>query len=89
MRLSGPGERRPGAHPRGGCCFSFICVMSGRYCRRSVDRYFVMNSKALVAPLNMLIACMGERRDAYRVSVGRPETRRPIRRSGRRWEDNI
>jgi hypothetical protein len=28
-------------------------------------------------------------RDVYRVSVGRPEGRRPLGRPKRRWEDNI
>jgi hypothetical protein len=32
---------------------------------------------------------MGEGRDVYRVLVGRPEGRRPLRRPRRRWEDNI
>jgi hypothetical protein len=32
---------------------------------------------------------MGEERGAYRVLVGRPEGRRPLGRSRRRWEDNI
>jgi hypothetical protein len=32
---------------------------------------------------------MGEKRDAYRILVGRPEERRPHRRPRRRWEDNI
>jgi hypothetical protein len=32
---------------------------------------------------------MGERRGAYSVLVGKPEGRRPIGRSRRRWEDNI
>jgi hypothetical protein len=30
-----------------------------------------------------------ERRDAYRVLVGRPEVKRPLGRPRRRWEDNI
>jgi hypothetical protein len=30
---------------------------------------------------------MGEGRGAYRVSVGRPEGRRPLGRPRRRWED--
>jgi hypothetical protein len=30
-----------------------------------------------------------ERRDAYRILVGRPERRRPLGRPRRRWEDNI
>jgi hypothetical protein len=32
---------------------------------------------------------MGERRRAYRDLVGKPEGRRPLGRSRRRWEDNI
>jgi hypothetical protein len=32
---------------------------------------------------------MGERRGVYRVLVGKPEVKRPLRRHRRRWEDNI
>jgi hypothetical protein len=32
---------------------------------------------------------MGQRRGAYRVLVGKPEGRRPLKRPRRRWEDNI
>jgi hypothetical protein len=32
---------------------------------------------------------MGEKRDAYRILVGRPEGRRPLDRPRYRWEDNI
>jgi hypothetical protein len=35
------------------------------------------------------VARMGERRSAYRASVGKPEGRRPLGRPRRRWEDNI
>jgi hypothetical protein len=35
------------------------------------------------------VACMGERRGAYRILVGRPEGRRPLGRARRRLEDNI
>ena len=31
----------------------------------------------------------GERRDVYRVLVGKPEGKRPLGRPRRRWEDNI
>ena len=31
----------------------------------------------------------GGRREAYRVLVGKPEGKRPLRKSRRRWEDNI
>jgi hypothetical protein len=32
---------------------------------------------------------MGERSGVYRVLVGKPEGKRPLGRSRRRWEDNI
>ena len=35
------------------------------------------------------VARMGERRDVYRVLVGKPEGKRPLGRQRRRWEDNI
>jgi hypothetical protein len=31
---------------------------------------------------------MGERRDVYRVLVGKPKGKRPLRKPRRRWEDN-
>jgi len=35
------------------------------------------------------VVCMRQRRDVYRVLVGRPEGKGPMRRPRRRWEDNI
>ena len=35
------------------------------------------------------VACMGERRVAYRLLVGKPERKRQIGRPRLRWEDNI
>jgi len=32
---------------------------------------------------------MGERRDVYRVLVGKTEGKKPLGRPRRRWEDNI
>jgi hypothetical protein len=32
---------------------------------------------------------MGEKRKAYRILVGKPEGKRPLRRPRHRWEDNI
>jgi hypothetical protein len=31
----------------------------------------------------------GQRRDAYRVSMGKPEGRRPLERPMHTWKDNI
>ena len=35
------------------------------------------------------VARMGEEKGVYRVLVGKPEGRRPLRRPRRRWVDNI
>ena len=35
------------------------------------------------------VARMEQLRDAYRVLVGKPESKRPLGRPIRRWEDNI
>ena len=35
------------------------------------------------------VARMGERKDVYRVLVGKPEGKRPLGRPRRKWEDNI
>ena len=35
------------------------------------------------------VACMGERKGVYRVLVGKPEGKRPLRKHRRRSEDNI
>jgi hypothetical protein len=32
---------------------------------------------------------MGEKRNGYRILVGKPEGKRPLGRPRRRWEDNI
>jgi hypothetical protein len=32
---------------------------------------------------------MEKRRGSYRISVGKPEGRKPLGRPSRRWEDNI
>jgi hypothetical protein len=35
------------------------------------------------------VALMGEKRNAYRILVGKPEGNRPLRSFRLRWEDNI
>jgi hypothetical protein len=35
------------------------------------------------------VACMGERRGVFKVLVGKPEEKRPLGRTRRRWEDYI
>jgi len=35
------------------------------------------------------VAPMGEMRNGYKVLVGKPGGKRPLRRPRRRWEDNI
>jgi hypothetical protein len=35
------------------------------------------------------VACMGVKKNAHRVSMGKLEGRRPLGRPRRRWEDNI
>jgi hypothetical protein len=37
----------------------------------------------------MYVALMGEKRNAYRILVGKLEEKRPLRRPRRRWVDNI
>jgi hypothetical protein len=35
------------------------------------------------------VARMGEKRNAYKILVGKPERNRPLGRPRRRWEDNM
>jgi hypothetical protein len=35
------------------------------------------------------VARIGEKRNVYRLSVGKPEGKRPLGRPRRRWKDNI
>jgi hypothetical protein len=35
------------------------------------------------------VSCMGEKRTAYRLLVGKQEEKRPLRRPRQRWVDNI
>jgi hypothetical protein len=35
------------------------------------------------------VTCMGEKRNAYKILVGRPKGKRPLRRPRHVWGDNI
>jgi hypothetical protein len=39
--------------------------------------------------MGMACSTTGEKRNAYRILVGKPELTRPLGRSKRRWVDNI
>ena len=51
----------------------------------NIIRVMKSRRKRLAGP----VACMGERRDVYRVLVGKPEGKRRLGRPRRRWEDNF
>ena len=57
------------------------------------DLYFAPNIVRVIKSRRMRwaghVALMGEERGVYRVLVGKPEGRRPLRRPRRRWVDNI
>jgi hypothetical protein len=57
------------------------------------DPYSLPNIIRVIKPRRMRwaehVACLGEERGAYRNLVGRPEGKRPLGRSRRRWNDNI
>jgi len=57
------------------------------------DLYFSTNIVRVIKSRRMRwaghVTCMGERRNVYRVLVGKPEGKRPLGRSRNRWKDNI
>ena len=57
--------------------------------RRLHTKELVLVMKSRRMRLAGHVARMGERRDVYRVLVGKPEGKRPLGRSRRRWKDNI
>jgi len=48
-----------------------------------------MTKSRLMRWARNVAAYVGERRVVYRVTVGKPEGKRPLGRPRRRWEDNI
>jgi hypothetical protein len=57
------------------------------------DVYFSPDTMKVIRPSRMqlagYVASVDDRKRAYRGLVGRPEEKRPLGRSRRRWEDNI
>ena len=63
------------------------------YIEEQNDLYFSPNIVRVIKSRRMRwarhVARMGEARGVYRVSVGKPEGKRPLGRPRRRWVDNI
>jgi hypothetical protein len=55
------------------------------YCSPSIIRMIKSRRMRLAGH----VARMGEKRNAYRILVGKPEGKRPLGRPRRRWADNI
>jgi hypothetical protein len=55
------------------------------YCSRSIIRIIKSGRMRWAGHA----ARMGEKRNAYRIVVGKPEGKRPLGRPRHRWEDNI
>jgi hypothetical protein len=55
------------------------------YSSPSIIRIIKSRRMKLAGP----VARMGEKRNAYRLLVGKPEGRRPLGRPRRRWLDNV
>jgi hypothetical protein len=51
--------------------------------------YFEYTLLILLKLIRHHVARMGEKRNVYRLLVGKPEGKRPLRRPRRRWIDNI
>jgi hypothetical protein len=63
--------------------------------KEKVENIFSLSRSPFVEPIIAVlrwaghVARMGEGRGVYRVLVGKPEGKRPLGRSRRRWEDNV
>jgi hypothetical protein len=53
------------------------------------DGDLLADSHNILKVEELLFSVMGEKRNAYRLLVGKPEGKRPLRRRRRRWVDNI
>ena len=61
----------------------------GRDMNRGITDSCTEHTAILWHFLSLMYVCMGERRDAYAVLVGKPEGKRPLARPTRRWDYNI
>jgi hypothetical protein len=52
-----------------------------------ITKYYLANQ--IKNEMGGACSTYGEKRDAYRILVGRPDRRRQLGRPRRRWEDNI
>jgi hypothetical protein len=59
------------------------------FCESCRTHEYILWAKSGVSFNVINVARMGEKRNAYRILVGKPEGRRPLGRPRRRWVDNI
>jgi hypothetical protein len=68
----------------------FIKPTTAYYVYAVITSYCLKNVlMTLLLIWEMHVTHMGEHRGVYRVLVGNPEGKRPLKRSRPRWEDNI
>jgi hypothetical protein len=61
------------------------CIVKNLYTSPSIIRIIKSRRMSLVGH----VVRMREKRNAYRILVGKPETKRPLGRPRHRWVDNI
>jgi hypothetical protein len=60
-------------------------IISFTYSTHNVFRAIKLRRVKWIRP----IACVGEMKNAYKILVGIPEEKRPLRKPRSRWDDNI
>ena len=63
-----------------------LCPVS---CHRVGVRFKYSLQLSVLKQWGRYVARVGERKGAYRILVGKPEGRRPLGRTRRRWQDSI